>query len=63
MRTSNPSKRFAAYAALLEKLATDVPWLPLELHRYNWAVSKRFSWPTFSGYRYNRPWALEIRAR
>jgi peptide/nickel transport system substrate-binding protein len=59
--TVNPARRLAIYGKLLQRLALDVPYVPLFTKTGNLAISSRFSWPAFNSTFFNRAWALEIK--
>jgi peptide/nickel transport system substrate-binding protein len=42
LSTTNPAQRFAAYSKLLERLASDVPYLPLMNQDYAIALNPKF---------------------
>jgi peptide/nickel transport system substrate-binding protein len=60
---TNPAKRLAIYAKMLQRLGTDVPYVPLFLQDEKLAISSKFTWPTFDKNWVARPWAAEIKAR
>jgi peptide/nickel transport system substrate-binding protein len=64
LATSNPSTRFPVYSKLLQRLATDVPYVPLFLLDYSIALSKKFTVPAFNqpGFQFD-DYALQIRAQ
>jgi peptide/nickel transport system substrate-binding protein len=60
--TTNPARRFAAYAKLLQRLATDVPYVPLYTTDLGIALSGRFSYSGLSYfYLQNGAYALNIK--
>jgi peptide/nickel transport system substrate-binding protein len=62
-RTQNPAKRLAVYARLLQRLATDVPYVPLFNEDVDLVLSSRFAWPTFGPYDLDGSWPLYIKPR
>jgi peptide/nickel transport system substrate-binding protein len=63
--TQSPAKRFAVYSKLLQRLAQDVPYVPLFVQDEGAAVSNRFTWPGFdlNTGAVNQPWALGIKEK
>jgi peptide/nickel transport system substrate-binding protein len=63
--TVDPAKRFAIYSKLLQRLALDMPYVPVWLESINLALSSRFTWPSFDAYSFQggQPWPLGIKAR
>ena len=59
--TTNPAKRFPIYAALLSKLATDVPYVPIYSEDEGAAVSTKFSVSGFSQFFADTDYALDIK--
>jgi peptide/nickel transport system substrate-binding protein len=59
--TQNGSKRLAIYGRILQRVAQDVPYVPILLTSQAVAVSDKFRWPTFAFTYLIRPWALEIK--
>jgi ABC-type transport system substrate-binding protein len=46
--TTKPATRFGVYSALLRRLATDVPYVPLYDMEIGIALSKKFTFSSFS---------------
>jgi ABC-type transport system substrate-binding protein len=64
LAATNPAKRLAIYAKLLERLAADVPYLVLFTEDSTLALSDKFAWPTFNYLRYDRNfWPLDIKPK
>jgi peptide/nickel transport system substrate-binding protein len=61
VRTPNGLQRLAVYGKIMKRVAQDVPYLPILLTSQAIALQSKFSWPTFSYYYINQPWALQIR--
>ena len=59
--TTDPAKRFPIYAALLSKLATDVPYVPIYSEDEGAAVSTKFSVSGFSQFFADTDYALDIK--
>jgi peptide/nickel transport system substrate-binding protein len=61
--STDPARRFAAYSRLLQRLASDVPYVPLYVADENTALSSRFTYPGLSYYTVQQgPYALNIKA-
>ncbi len=61
--TTQPSVRFATYSKLLQRLATDVPYVPLYVGDANIALSSKFTWPGYNYWSsYAADYALQIKA-
>jgi peptide/nickel transport system substrate-binding protein len=60
LATADPAKRLTIYTSLLQRLATDVPYVPLYLQDVTFASTK-FTWPAFPGYWRDGVWALGLR--
>src|SRR5262249_10903260 len=60
---SNPAKRFAIYSKVLQRLALDVPYLPIANVDASYAISNKFTWSAYRNWYYHYPWALDIKAR
>jgi ABC-type transport system substrate-binding protein len=62
--TLNKAKRFQLYTTILQKLATDVPYVAYELPIYTVSLSNKFKWPgikTLDGNAiFSTPWILDI---
>jgi ABC-type transport system substrate-binding protein len=62
LATTKPAQRFAIYSKLLQRVATDVPYVPLYVDDYTIAVDNGFVVPAF-----NQPafqfddWALQVK--
>lgn len=52
-------ERLAIYTEMLDKLATDVPYVPLYVQGVIFA-SDKYEWPGYDGFWHNRPWALDL---
>ena len=50
LSSSSSAGRFAAYSQLLQKIAADVPYVPLFLHDYSVALSSKFTLPGYNQY-------------
>jgi ABC-type transport system substrate-binding protein len=61
--STNPAARLSAYTRLLERVASDVPYVPIYNVDATAAISAKFTWSRFNDVWYARPWALEVRAR
>jgi peptide/nickel transport system substrate-binding protein len=61
LATTDPSQRFAVFSQLLQRLATDVPYVPLYAGEANMALSKEFTDPGFSQWFNDTPYALTIK--
>ena len=59
--TTDPAKRFPIYAALLSKLATDEPYVPIYSEDEGAAVSTKFSVSGFSQFFADTDYALDIK--
>jgi peptide/nickel transport system substrate-binding protein len=59
--TENPTKRLQIYGKILQRVAEDVPYVPILLESQAIALSPKFSWPSFPFYYVEQPWALQIR--
>jgi len=63
-RTLDPAKRFDIYAKLLQILAKDVPYVPLYSPETGYAISNRFTFPSFNRFTTRSPgWLLGIKAK
>jgi peptide/nickel transport system substrate-binding protein len=60
--TSVPAKRFAVYSKLLQRLATDVPYIPLFVQNDLLGLSSKVTWPGFNNFWINGPWALDVKS-
>ena len=60
VRTPNGPQRLAIYGKILQRVAQDVPYVPLLLTSQAIALQSKYAWPTFSYYYINQPWALQI---
>jgi peptide/nickel transport system substrate-binding protein len=60
VRTPNGPARLAIYGKILQRVAQDVPYVPILLTSQAIALQSKFSWPTFRYYYINQPWALQI---
>ncbi len=62
LATTKPAQRFAIYSKLLQRVATDVPYVPLYVDEYTVALDNKFVIPAF-----NQPafqfddWALQLK--
>jgi peptide/nickel transport system substrate-binding protein len=61
--SSNPHTRLTLYGKLLERLATDLPVLPLMQGGTLLAISPRYTWARYDSMFWNRSWGLEIKAK
>jgi peptide/nickel transport system substrate-binding protein len=59
--TPNGTKRLAIYGKILQRVAQDVPYVPILLTSQAIALQSKFTWPTFAFYYLITPWALEIK--
>jgi peptide/nickel transport system substrate-binding protein len=59
--TSDPTKRFAAYSALVRRLQTDLPYVGLFNTEWVQALSSKFVEPEYSAYSWTGPYALLIK--
>jgi peptide/nickel transport system substrate-binding protein len=55
------AKRLALYGQILERVGTDVPYVPLFVNDAVIAISDAFSWPGYSQMYYNRSWGLDVK--
>lgn len=60
--TSDPTRRLSIYAQLLQRLGTDVPYVPLLTQDASFASGK-LTWPGYNLYWFYRAWALDLRAK
>ncbi len=58
---SSSAGRFAAYSSLLRRLASDVPYVPLDLEITTMAVSNKFAFTGFNQFSTDGAYALNIR--
>ena len=61
LATTNPAQRFAVYSKLFQQLQADVPYVGLFVSDAVMALSPKFSYPDFSGWIWNLPYALGIK--
>ncbi len=59
--TTNPALRFATYSKLLQRLATDVPYVPLFVEDFSVALTNNFTYTGFNQWYPNGVWALNIK--
>ena len=59
--TDKPAQRFAVYSKLFQRLQTDVPYIGLFTSDSVIALSPKFSYPGFSQWYWDLPWALDIK--
>jgi peptide/nickel transport system substrate-binding protein len=59
--TSNPAKRLEQFGKLLQRVGTDVPYVPLWVPDSTYAISSKFAWPDYIDFFFTRPWALDIK--
>jgi peptide/nickel transport system substrate-binding protein len=59
--TENGDERLELYGRLLERLAEDVPYVPLFVSDGTLAISSDFTWPGFMQAYYNRSWGFDIK--
>jgi peptide/nickel transport system substrate-binding protein len=58
-----PGNRLPGYEKLFTKLMTDLPYIPLFQAQSIFAISNRFTWPTYNGGWGTHPWAQEIKPK
>ena len=61
--TLDPAKRLAIYGQLLKIIGTDLPWVPIYIEDYNFALSSKYTWPNYNVYTQWGSWELNIKAR
>ncbi|HEX6523869.1 MAG TPA: ABC transporter substrate-binding protein [Streptosporangiaceae bacterium] len=61
--TQDPAKRLAIYGQMLKILATDMPWVPIYIEDYNFALSSKYTWPGYDVYTQWGAWELHIKPR
>jgi peptide/nickel transport system substrate-binding protein len=59
--TTNPAQRFAVYSKLWTRLQDDEPYVGLFVSEPAIALSPKFSYPAYSQWIWNLPYALDIR--
>jgi peptide/nickel transport system substrate-binding protein len=62
-QTAPRAKRLAAFEKLYTRVMNDVPYIPIWKPEQPFAISNRFTWPTYDFLSYARPWALEIKPK
>ncbi len=58
--TTNQAQRFAIYSKLLQRLASDVPYVPLLIEDFSVAVTDHFTYTGFNQWYPDGVWALNI---
>jgi peptide/nickel transport system substrate-binding protein len=61
--TQDSAQRLDIYRQILQKLGTDLPYVPLYVENYNAALSSKFTWPGYNVYTQWGAWELNIKPR
>ena len=59
--TTNQAQRFAIYSKLLQRLASDVPYVPLFVEDFSVALTDHFTYTGFNQWYPDGVWALNIK--
>lgn len=62
LATSDPAQRLKIYAQVLDRMATDVPYIPLYVQGVTFA-SDEYTWPGYDGAWHDRVWPLELQPK
>lgn len=57
--TLDPAKRLAIYGQMLKIIATDLPWVPIYIEDYNFALSSKYTWPNYNVYTQWGSWGAQ----